>query len=272
MGVQDGRKGGGFSGIRPDPDRSCRRARLGRARTVVERAAPGWPGRRARVRQRLVAGLTSTVEHGPLVSIVMLNRDGAALLQRCLPMVLATSYRPIELIVVDNGSTDDSVAYIEGLTAPFPIRVIRSNSNHSFSDGNHQGAAATTGDWLLLLNNDVEPIDPRWLGYLIETGDARGAAAVGARLVYPRREPGDPGVNAFPKLTLQHGGIGLRMDDGMPIAVPLDAGGDALAADAGVVRDAVALTAACLLVRRSAFEAAAARRATTTGRRTSTCA
>ena len=42
----------------------------------------------------------------------------------------------------------------------------------------------------------------------------------------------------------------------MPIAVPLDAGGDALAADAGAVSDAVALTAACLLVRRSAFEAA----------------
>ena len=206
--------------------------------------------------QRLVAGLTSTVEHGRLVSIVMLNRDGSALLRRCLPTVLATSYRPIELIVVDNGSTDDSVAYIEGLPAPFPIRVIRNESNHSFSDGNNQGAAAATGDWLLLLNNDVEPIDPRWLGYLIETGDARGAAAVGARLVYPRREPGDPGVDAFPELTLQHGGIGFRMDDGMPIAVPLDAGGDALAADAGVVRDAVALTAACLLVRRSAFEAA----------------
>ena len=50
---------------------------------------------------------------GPLVSIVMLNRDGATHLRRCLPAMAVTSYRDVELIVVDNASTDASIAVLD---------------------------------------------------------------------------------------------------------------------------------------------------------------
>src|SRR5207342_3334808 len=78
----------------------------------------------------------ATIDHGPLVSVVILNRDGRALLERCLAALDRTSYQNIELIVVDNGSTDGSVGFLDGLDPRFPLRVIRNEENRSYSDAN----------------------------------------------------------------------------------------------------------------------------------------
>jgi GT2 family glycosyltransferase len=191
---------------------------------------------------------------GPLVSIVLLNRDGETHLRRCLPVLAATAYRDVELIVVDNGSTDGSLAILEAFQPGFPVRIIRNTENATFSAGNDQGAAEARGELLLFLNNDIEPLDPRWLGLMVETATASEPTAVGARLVYPPREVPLAGKQ-FADLSLQHGGVGFRLADGAALPVPLGAGEDAGSAWAMGVREVPALTAACLLVSRAAFEA-----------------
>lgn len=190
---------------------------------------------------------------GPLVSIVMLNRDGATHLRRCLPALAVTSYRDVELIVVDNASTDASIAVLDAFRPAFDVRVIRNDTNATFAEGNDQGLEAARGEFVLFLNNDIEPLDPGWIGRMVETAGGPDVVAVGARLIYPRRTSPPLAGGQFRDLSLQHGGVAFKLVDGAPLPVPLGAGGDALSEWATAVRDVPALTAACLLVRRSAL-------------------
>jgi len=196
-----------------------------------------------------------TAEQGPLVSIVVLNRDGRDHLERCLAAVAATAYRDVEVVVVDNGSTDGSPDLAEQFDMPFPIRVVRNDENRSFSEANGQGVAVTAGDLICFLNNDVDPITEHWLGYLVETMTATGAAAVGARLIYPRHRGGRRAGRYFADLTLQHAGVAFDRTQAIPLGSVIGAGDDPLAPTASAVEDRPALTAACLLVRREAFDA-----------------
>ena len=192
---------------------------------------------------------------GPLVSVVVLNRNGGRMLDGCLDGLVRTAYRDIELIVVDNGSTDGSPDRAARRRDQFPVRVIRNDDNRSFSEANGQGVEAATGELILFLNNDIEPIVDDWLGFMVETLTARGAAAVGARLVYPR-DRGTPRAGArFADLTLQHRGIDFDRATGVPLPRALGGGEDPLAEPATAVVDVPGLTAACLLVRRRDLDA-----------------
>ena len=232
---------------------------------VAERRRSSMLTASAPAEARLAAALadrgTLALGVAPRVSIVMLNRNGAGHLRRCLPRLATVAYGDVELVIVDNASTDASLDVIRELAPPYPLKVIENAENMPFSDANNTGAVASSGSLLLFLNNDIEPIGDRWLARLVETlldgdGSAEPAAvAVGARLVYPRRT-GQPRAGLqFPDLSLQHGGIDFRMLDGAPIARPMGAGDDPLSDWAAAVRDVPAVTAACLLVRRTDFEA-----------------
>ncbi len=192
---------------------------------------------------------------GPLVSVIVLNRNGGRMLDACLDGLARTAYRDIELIVIDNGSTDASPDRAARRRDRFPIQVIRNDENRSFSEANSQGVEAATGELVLFLNNDVEPIVDDWLGFMVETLTARGSAAVGARLIYPR-DRGIPRAGArFADLTLQHRGIGFDRATGVPLPYALGGGEDPLAGPATAVVEVPGLTAACLLVRRRDLDA-----------------
>ena len=242
--------------------RLMKRARRPRAAEEDDEPAPARPhamASEADQRRFLARAIPSHVPatSGPLVSIVMLNRDGEAHLRRNLPALAATAYRDVELIVVDNASSDGSLKVLEAFRPGFPVRIIRNTENTTFSAGNDQGAAEARGELLLFLNNDIEPMDPRWLGSMVETsmsGGPAALAAVGARLVYPRRDVPLAGKR-FADLSLQHGGVAFRLDEGAVMPVPLGAGDDAASEWAMALREVPALTAACLLVPRAAFDA-----------------
>ena len=236
------------------------RRRIGSARRRIKQFVRG---RRLRAtpaaEEALVAALRASlpgtaVDHGPLVSVVILNRDGGQHLERCLGALASTAYRDVEVIVVDNGSTDGSPARAESFDLPFPIHVIRNRTNRSFSEANGQAVAIAAGELICFLNNDVEPITDDWLGYMVETIESCHAAAVGSRLIYPRHRGGPRAGDMHADLSLQHKGVAFDRGKAVPLARVMGAGEDPLAPSAAAVEDRPALTAACLLVRRDAFE------------------
>ena len=259
--------------------RSVRAATMlsARMRLLLERARrlTAWPRRaRRRIQERVderrrrasAAAERALVERirgasapalttGPLVSIVILNRDGRQHLERCLEAVAQTAYRDVEIIVVDNGSTDGSAELAERKSMPFPLTVIRNAENRTFSEANAQGVEAAAGELICFLNNDTDPITEHWLGYLVETSRMPGAVAVGARLIYPRHRGGTRGGEHLADLTLQHRGVSFDRTMPVPIPRPMGAGEDPLAPVAVGVAERPALTAACLLMKRDAFEA-----------------
>lgn len=185
---------------------------------------------------------------GPLVSIVVTNRDGETHLARLLAgLEKRTGYESVELVLVDNGSSDGSL----GLYDEFPgrKRLVANRENHSFSAANNHGIKAASGELVLLANNDIEPAHPGWLGYMVEALDS-GVAAVGAMLVYPRR-PRRPHPPAHPDLTVQHLGVAFEYSRWGIRAVNMGVGTDPLAVASPTIREVPAVTAACLLARRS---------------------
>lgn len=93
----------------------------------------------------------------PLVSIVIVNWNGAAHLEGLLRSIREQSYRKIEVVVVDNGSRDDSLRIL----AAFPeVAVYPQERNVGFCRGNNLGIEKSKGEILFLLNNDTV-LDPR---------------------------------------------------------------------------------------------------------------
>jgi GT2 family glycosyltransferase len=115
-----------------------------------------------------------------LVSIVIVNYNGEEILCPCLDSVYAQSYRPIEVIVVDNASKDESVRVIED---KFPaVRIILSEKNIGFAAGNNRGVAEAHGEYIVLLNNDTI-VEDDWLPPLIEMLKRPNVSAVTSKVV-----------------------------------------------------------------------------------------
>lgn len=123
----------------------------------------------------------------PRLSIVIVNFNGRGHLENCLRSLAAHPPSPAhEVVVVDNASTDDSASSV----AAFPgVRLLRLPANVGFSAGNNAGIRATTGELVLLLNNDT--IVPEGaIDALVARLDAHPEAAIaGPRLVDDRGEP-----------------------------------------------------------------------------------
>ena len=110
-----------------------------------------------------------------VVKVVILNWNGAAHLRRFLPSVVATVPPDVEVVVADNGSTDDSA---ELLAREFPsVTLLRLARNYGFAGGYNRALEKLGGDYWVLLNSDVET-PAGWLEPLVETLDAAPDVAV----------------------------------------------------------------------------------------------
>jgi GT2 family glycosyltransferase len=98
------------------------------------------------------------------VSVVIVNWNGAAHLRICLPSLLAQSYKAREIIVVDNGSSDDS----EEVVKAFQVKWLPLKENIGLAPALNRGAAMATGDFLLFVNNDMR-FDTEFVAALVNS-------------------------------------------------------------------------------------------------------
>ncbi len=138
----------------------------------------------------------------PKVSVVIPNRDSHALISRVVADLRErTDYPDLEIVVVDNGTTDPRVlALYEREAARGGFRYDIRPAPFNFAAMTNRGVELATGEALLLLNNDISVIDPGWLDEMVECLAYPGAGIVGARLL-------------FPDGSLQHAGVVLGLGD-----------------------------------------------------------
>jgi glycosyltransferase involved in cell wall biosynthesis len=181
------------------------------------------------------------------VSIIIPTRDQSQLLSGCLESIFTKSTYPnYEVLLIDNGSVEpDTQAVISHWQAQEPdrFRCIRDDQPFNFSRLNNFAVTQVTGDFLLFLNNDTEVITPDWLEAMVEQAQRPGIGAVGAILLYDDD-------------TIQHAGIimGICALCGhshkfYPAKSP------GYFSRIASVSNYSAVTAACLMCRREAFEA-----------------
>jgi GT2 family glycosyltransferase/glycosyltransferase involved in cell wall biosynthesis len=148
----------------------------------------------------------------PSVSVIVVNLNGQALLGECLDSLVAQDYpqSQVEIIMVDNGSTDGSIAFVQGA---YPsVRVIAAGHNLGFAGGNNLGARTATGEYLALINNDARA-DPRWLQAMVEEMEKGPEVACAAsKILGPHGKTIDfvgPVMNLY--------GRAFQIDEGMPL-------------------------------------------------------
>ena len=101
-------------------------------------------------------------------SVIIPNWNGEELLKDCLTSLHEQTFRNLEVIVVDNNSSDNSVKYISD---NFPkIKIVKLNKNFGFAKAINEGVKKSICEYIVLLNNDTL-VDPKWLENLIKTAD-----------------------------------------------------------------------------------------------------
>jgi len=180
-------------------------------------------------------------EPAPRVSILIPTRDGR-LLERCVDSVLErTTYPNYEVVIIDNGSVKPATAaYLSRLGDG--VRVLRDDRPFNYSALHNRAVPQTTGDVLLMLNDDTEVLEGDWLEAMVAQLLQPGVGAVGAKLVYPDGRIQHAGVLLGPNALAGHvGQFQSRHDKGYFGRIAL-------------ASEFQACTAACLAVRRETWE------------------
>lgn len=180
----------------------------------------------------------------PMVSIIIPTRDGLALMQKVFQgLEQVTNYPNLEIIVIDNGSEKpETLAFFAEKAKHAYVRILRIDAPFNFSSLNNQAAESANGELLLFLNNDVEMIDPEWLGHMVTALQSVNAGAVGALLYYPDSR-------------IQHAGAMIGAEAGVATHLglkeePVWMKTSGMGIEA---QELSAITAACMLTRRDLF-------------------
>lgn len=186
----------------------------------------------------------------PKISIIIPNKDHVEDLRRCIGSILEKStYDNYEIVVVENNSTEEETfAYYRQIAENDKITVVtykpEEDESFNYSKVNNFGVTKSTGEYILLLNNDTEVITVNWLEELLMYAQRGDVACVGAKLYYPNK-------------TIQHAGVviglGAHRTAGhshyMQHRDNLGYMGRLC-----YTQDVSAVTGACLLVKRSCYD------------------
>lgn len=185
-------------------------------------------------------------DHDPLISIIIPNKDHIDDLKRCMDSIEQNStYRNYEYIIVENNSTDPATfEYYKKLEAENPkVHMVYWDGVFNYSAINNYGATFARGEYLLLLNNDTEIINPDCLEELLGYCMRSDVGAVGARLYYEDD-------------TIQHAGVVIGFGGIAGHCFVMQKRGTTGYCHRIIcAQDYSAVTAACMMVKKSAFDA-----------------
>ncbi|UAJ80558.1 glycosyltransferase [Leifsonia sp. ZF2019] len=183
-------------------------------------------------------------EDWPTVSIVIPTRHSRANLDRLLPSLAATDYPAFDVTVVDNGEASaEAEAWYDGFDPGIAFRRRWwTEEPFNYSRVNNVIARESTGEVLVFLNDDTEIVDAGWLSEMVGLLLRDGVGTVGFQL-----RTGD-GLVQHGGVTLGPGGFAANLFAGM------DPADDSLLGPVRWYRNALAVTAACVAVRRSVFD------------------
>lgn len=187
----------------------------------------------------------------PKVSIVIPNKDSVEVLSRCIDSVEnKTTYRNFDILIIENNSSErETFSYYDEVQKQYKnVRVVVWDGPFNYSAINNYGVGSTDGEYLLFLNNDTEVIDPLWMSSMLAFCQRDDVGIVGAKLLYPDD-------------TVQHAGVLMikcenALGSGGPIHVfnNLDKDDPGYMRRASVSQDVTAVTAACMLTKRTVFK------------------
>ena len=186
------------------------------------------------------------VQGNPLISVIIPNKDHTDDLELCLfSMTRKSTYRNYEILIVENNSEkEETFEYYRKLPDRYPkARVLTWKKEFNYSAINNFAAKEAKGEYLLFLNNDVEILTPDWMEEMLQNCQQENVAAVGAKLYYPDD-------------TIQHAGVVLGLG-GIAGHIMCRASKE----DPGYfgrmisVQEISAVTAACMMVKKSDFDA-----------------
>ncbi len=181
----------------------------------------------------------------PLVSVIIPTKNRPELIEPCVTSLFeVTEYQNFEVIIVDNGSDNEDVFYYyQQWQQRYSrrIRVLSYDHPFNFSAMNNYGAKEARGDYLLLLNNDIEVISDSWMRRMLEHAQRKDVGAVGARLLYPNGKLQHAGVVVGLADSAAHPGAGVDFREVGPMA------------RYQVDQNFSAVTAACLMTRREVY-------------------
>ena len=145
------------------------------------------------------------------VSVIIVNWNGKQHLEECLDSLSKQTFKAFETILVDNGSSDGSIEFVE---KNFPIvKVIKLNYNNGFCRGNNIGLQHARGDFIALLNNDTL-VDMHWLEELYRAMTKHSHVGICASCIvnYYSRDVLDTAGDGFDLC-----GVGYKIGEGMPV-------------------------------------------------------
>mgnify|MGYP002543710753 CR=1 FL=1 len=184
------------------------------------------------------------VQGTPLVSVLIPNKDQKDTLKQCLDSVFSkTTYCNYEVIIIENNSQEkETWEYYEELKKRNNVKIVIWESGFNYSAINNFGEKSASGEYLLFLNNDVEVINPHWMEEMLGNCQRKEVGIVGAKLYYPDD-------------TIQHAGtiIGIGGIAGHAfLNMPRSRSG--YLHKASLQMDLSAVTAACMMMKRTVFE------------------
>ena len=184
------------------------------------------------------------VQGKPLVSIIIPNKDHADMLDRCLKSIEKSSYQNYEIIIVENNSEkEETFDYYKQLKSE-RIKVVYWEGTFNYSAINNFGVRAAKGDFLILLNNDVEIITENWIEEMLSNCQRKAVGIVGVKLYYPDDTVQHAGI------IIGIGGVAGNIFTGLPRRFT------GYFHKASIQQDLSAVTAACMMVKRSVYEEA----------------
>lgn len=181
----------------------------------------------------------------PLISVVIPNKDHTADLDKAITSLAAGNYKNLEFIIVENNSDQaETWKYYEELPKRFSnVKVVKWDGPFNYSAINNYGVQFTHGQYLLFLNNDIEEIDPDSIDEMIGYVQREDVGICGARLLYPDED-------------IQHAGVIMGMGGIAGAAFVRTHDSDlSYMHRAKCIQDYSCVTAACLLTKRSLFDA-----------------